>query len=422
MAVNKTDGFNRLHNYALLNVYDHLDFDDLVNVAAVNVQNHDLITHHHMIAKYRIHEKTIRITNSPEEDEPTEDSNILTIHNYKTVLQFFQLFGHLVTKLEFLHFYSIPEAIPTINRHIAEYCSKSLVEMRLNGAGLYLVSETERQFENLTRLTFTETNIYTDNLQLHRIYPRMEYFEIHVVRLMRMASLQSIVQPYPNLKHLSYSDRDIDGDDSFLSELFQLNPQLEALTLRKFVTLNVLRSASENLSKLKFLLVLNNFHNAAASNSIHFESVTNFTFIDRDSLNNFEQFPITFDRLEEFAVISEISIDSIERFVRENDGLKVLSIPWMDLGDNYSSLLDIVGGLSQLVEIKLEWSEKIGENDTLRLINENEQLKTVTFCVNTRDHCDLLQNIVPRSWEMNEEKTAKECTFMRTIGKDDIME
>lgn len=401
---------DRIDTYSLLNIYDHLDFDDLVNVALIDSHYSDLITRHYMIAKYRIHEKLIRISNNP--DNATDHPDILSIRNYETILQFLQLFGHLITKLEFSHYYSDSEA-PTINRFIAEHCSTSLTEIILKGVGVYLISETKQQFEKVVHVSFSDSNIYADNLKLERIFPRMEYLELNIVRFIRIASIGSLVQTHSHLKHFHYNDRRIDGNDSFLRDFIKLNPQLQTLCLRKLISLDFLQVASENLPKLETLLILNNFPNPFHEKRIHFKSVRNFTFVDRDSSQIFNNFPLSFDSLEIFRVFSELSIDEIGSFIKENRNLSVLLMPWTGLGYDYSIFFDIISEIKELEELRFKWSNNMDQDGVLYLMSEFQKLRKVTFCVHGNE-CEQLTGMTPQQWQFIQEETQKDCTFQRS--------
>lgn len=258
-GLTSTASLGRIDTYSLLDIYDHLDFDDLVNVALIDSHFSDLITRHYMIAKYRIHEKLIQISNNP--DNATDHPDAVPIRNYGTILQFLQLFGHLITKLEFSHYYSDSEA-PTINRFIAEHCSSSLTEITLKGVGVYLMSETKQRFE------------------IFRVY-------------------------------------------------------------------------------------------------------------------------------------SELSIDQIGSFVRENRNLTALLMPWTDLSYNYSIFFDIIGELEELEELRFRWSNNMDRDKLLHFMSEFQKLNRVTFCVH-RNECEQLMGIIPQQWQFIQGETQKDCTFQRS--------
>lgn len=406
-----TASLDRIDTYSLLNIYDQLDLDDLVNVALIDSHSHDLITRHYMIAKYRVHEKLIRITNKPYNE--TDHPDILPIRRYETILQFLQLFGHLIKKLEFSDYYSDSEA-PTINRFIAEHCSTSLTEITLKGVGVYLLSETKQRFEKVVRVSFSESNLYADNLKLERIFPRMEYLELNIVRFIRIASIDSLVQPHPYLKHFHYTDKKIDGNDSFLRHFVKLNPQLETLCLRKLISLDFLRVASENLPKLTTLLILNNFPETFYGKRIRFRNVRNFTFVDRDSLHTFNHFPLSFDSLEIFRIFSELSINEIGPFVRENKNLTVLLTPWTDLSYDCSIFFDMIGELKELEELRFKYgSNNMDRDDILNLMSKYQKLTRVTFYVHGNE-CEKLAGMIPQQWKFIQGDTQKNCTFQRS--------
>lgn len=80
---------------SLLNIFDHLDLDGLINTADTNEHFRQLITVHHMLPVFHIDERVIRIDKVPMfnlwadkniHSEPTE-----AIHNYNTTLLFYTI-------------------------------------------------------------------------------------------------------------------------------------------------------------------------------------------------------------------------------------------------------------------------------------------------------------------------------------------
>lgn len=358
-----------------------------------------------MIPKYRVNEHIIHLKRMDDEDYVTG----YYIYQFRVIHKLLRQFGHLFTKLDFPSTCFTLEQVELINIDIAEYCSSSLEKIALSGVGSHLISETNRTFNNVVSVDLRYHHFEDNNLELARIYPKMETLKI----MSRYPfTRNSILHTYPHLKHFQINNWGTPAESAIMKSLLQLNPQLETLLIDGFPEFYVLEYASEYLTNLQSLSLgcfVYRFRdsagygihlNATNTQNIHFSSVRNFTLtVGWEALESIDQIPITFEQLEYLEISWSTTFETIVPLITPNNRLKVLSIPLTDTRQSYSNVLTVANDLAELEVIRLQWSNRISVDDTLRIMHDLQQLKMITFIVSTGDEYDDLMQLLPNEWQ-----------------------
>lgn len=107
--------------------------------------------------------------------------------------------------------------------------------------------------------------------------------------------------------------------------------------------------------------------------------------------------------------------------IQENDKLKVISLPWIETTQNFARVLQLLGQLKDLEEIRLEWRQKISADDTLRALDRVEQSKTMNqITIIVRIHIDYNELIasIPKEWVVSSvevNRNVKHATIVRML-------
>lgn len=110
--------FNSLDYYSLLDIFDNLHFNDLLNLADVDATFYSIITDHYMIRKFRICEKVICLNGYVA--QLRADAK-LSIGALDSILRFLRIYGHQITRLEFDSVLFDSVSAGKISQHIEKY-------------------------------------------------------------------------------------------------------------------------------------------------------------------------------------------------------------------------------------------------------------------------------------------------------------
>lgn len=358
-----------------------------------------------MIPKYRLNEHIIHFKRVDDDDYVTG----YYIWHFGRIRKFLRNFGHLITKLDFPSTCFTLDEIKLLNIDIAEYCSISLEKVALSGVGSHLISETNHTFNNVVSVD-VRYHHFDDNLELDRIYPKMERLKITSRYPFTFSSIQ---HTYPHLKHLEINNWGTLAESVILKSLLQLNRQLESLQIDGFPEIYVLEYASEQLTNLVSLSLgcyAYRFRDSEgfaihsnATQNIHFRNVRKFTLgVGWEALQSIDQIPITFEQLEILEISWPTSFEKIVPLITPHNRLKILSIPLTDTKQSYSNVLTVVNALAELEEIRLQWSSRISVVETLRIMHDFQHLKMITFVVSTGGEYDDLMDLIPNEWQFYE--------------------
>lgn len=400
---------NRIEQYddhTLLSIFDHLSEADLIHLAEVNQRLRELIRVHYITS--RLNNEALKITGSKFDG--------YVVHNYVTVLKYLRIFGDLIKTLTFVNFANEPvfttQEESKIAHYIERYCSDTLIKIELNGAGLYLLTETNAVFEKVTNVQLRHVDGYSDNLNIDRIFPNMENLEIG---LRYPLKLNSFLKTYANLKHLALVEWGSYSTVTLLPDLILLNPHLRSLKLNYLPTTELLYFIDENLPQLDSLAITCDLDNIMSdSEYLHMKHVKNFTiFLHGRSRKHI---PITFERLEMLQIQMGAFHDEVGHFIQQNDKIRILSLPWFNQYTSFNRVLESIEQLSELQDFTVGWSMKVGESNTLRLFNDFPTIKKIKFMLNDGSELEHLLEIKPREWkciDIESEFKGKEVTFIR---------
>lgn len=377
----------------LMCIFDHLEFTDLLAVSELNPRFKQLIETHYMLPKYHIDDKLIRFAQSPSHVETDE----ITIFASNHIQRLLTNYGHLIRKIVFSGiFFNITE-VEMINQNIVQYCSKSLVELRLIDAGTHLLSDATTIFDNVTAINL---RLYqSTKLQLQRIYPKLAKLTLTVGETF---ILPIIDESYSNLMHLVFMEFADFTNDSYLINLIQLNPQIRHLHLNRMPTIDFAHLIQANLEHLQTLQVAYNPVGviewyAQHNQSIHFKTVKHLIVSIQHSGHSFHRFPMTFEKLE----VLDIDLMSFYHvpigLIQQNPHLKMLSIP-LRFVINRQTILNCIYDLRELNEMKTNWGSEI-RADVIRLMTELRHLTRITFYVLDGEKDNLLGSISDE-WRM----------------------
>lgn len=410
-----SNGINltELDNYALLGIFDNLEFSELLSVADVNANFRSLIAAHYMIAKHHINKKILLIKDN---HPPFITAQVINIGQYDTIRTMLRNFGDLITSIEFATIHLSTMEVNVISHDIEKYCAKSLVQLKLTDVGIYLTGEVKQTFENIRNVILWQYD-YVDNMELDRIYPMMEQLTFDVIYPIEMTSL---IRFYPHLKHLEFNEFGSYAEDSVLLEVLQCNPQLRTLHLNRFLESNDLQVISENLVHLESLGLAiyprSNNNDPSESQIVHFKNVNQFKITVEHVIivDENQQIPITFGNLEAIEIFSTKLYEPLQKLIERNNNLKAISLPWTETMRSFLRIVNVFNRLSHLEEITVKWSNGINADDTLRLFNGNRSLMKITFIVSVQ-HCDDLLAVIPGEWEKDNIQVDYQVNYVTVI-------
>lgn len=350
---------------------------------------------------------------------PLEPNEII-ISNYDIAITTLQYHGNSIKKLSFNGEMFKKHEMIEISHHIAEYTSKTLMEISLINVDDFLLSTTNRSFTNVTSVKI-QCDKYADKMKLYQIYPKMQRFQF-VFQLLGVP-LSSLVQYYNRLEHLELLDSGgILGENVNIRPIIEMNPHIQSLVLNRFPERELLQVINEYLPLLKSLSLTMGFLDSyEKERSVHFNGVKSFV-IDCmhsgwDWNDTFDRFPITFERLEVLD-IKTWSLDDISmRLIEQNEQLKELSLTEMDTSGGLSRVLSSIKHLHELEVITVQWFGNISQGDTLRLMNGIGKLKTITFILSKWSDLGVLKAMVPNEWSQSASGAVSSRKWFVTFGR-----
>lgn len=424
--VSSSDGngstFEQLDDYSLMDIFDHLQYGDLLNLAASSPRFYTLVYDGYF--KGRMASSTVVIDKYGRNAKPSD----LIITDYTHAIKTLEQFGGLIKMLRFDEYMFNGHESEKILQHIAQYTSNTLTELSLFAAssehGFPLTSTTNYTFPHVTSLHLRAI-IFLDNFQLERIYPNLNRLKIELRG--GYHELSSLERRFNNLQHVDFGFGDKRYDDTADREvinafsIFAMNPQLESVALDVFPTRGLLEAMNNtlpNLNTLSIRYTLIDYQRTHVDRqpiylgnvrTLHMEYPHNPW-----SYEDLVSFPINFDRLREVEYKTRHLSEEPTRLFEQNEHLKVLSLPTI-IAYGIPKLLRISEHFRELEVFTVNWSAEISEADTLQLMNIG-RLTQITFIVKEKDK-QMLKSIVPLVWTPMEEWFADgkiNLTYKRT--------
>lgn len=306
-----------------------------------------------MLPIFRIQERAIRLLPIKREIEKHDEFIVQERHS---VLPFLRNFGHFIKSLKFHEkLYSKEHAIQ-IYQYIEKYCGNTLAELDLITAGTHLTMDTTITFSSVIKLELSHMDDL-NHMELDRIYPALEDLTIGALTANYMSAGKFLAR-LERLHVVEYLDHE---NDISLRELLRCSPQLRALKLSRVPSFELLKFISEttlNLESLSFSYKHGAIH-SATGDTVHFQTVKNFTIEINDWNSEIHTAPITFKQLTALEISSH-NFDMPVNLLKENAALKSLSLPRGN-EECTRSTLDEAGPFPSLEELKMQW---FNYNDT----------------------------------------------------------
>lgn len=380
--LNSTTGLHlhQLDASNLLDIFDQLNFTDLINVASTHIQFRQLIATRFMIPIYKIHEKTIYL--GPKMSFH-DNQNEIRIENFNEIVRFLENFGNSIGKLRFNGINLSAFEKNDISSKIAALATK-LIEIEIANGGDVLITATKHTLDKVVKVVLQDTG-HIDSFQIHRIYPAMK--ELHIGAATN--SIEYIKQTGESLTKLRALYLTGKSSPAYLQIINESLPHLETLGFAYYP-----RKYYANHMK--------------TNQTVHFHNVHHLqlTIINNDAFSQLNGFPITFKRLTQLEVFATSADDLPIQLMDEHVGLKVLSIPWTSGGDGVVMCLRHTPNLE---ELQFEWSPDMGAN-TLQTLTEHGQLRrAIVYVWPFVGDPDRLAAMLPDTWHMTavlEESTA----------------
>lgn len=383
--------------------YHQFTFTQLVNMADTDESIRPIIAEH-MQRVHRIHDVLIRI------DHPDMSiTDTISINNFEVAEKFLRHFGHLITRLEFSNNNGLfnVEQLKALNHCIETHCAQTLERITLINVGNHLVCDTTEVFPRVTRVALRSLDYPAEHLALDRIYPMMEWLEIHAHY---PRSMPSIVRNYPNLRHLKVEEFGHRLYNEYVHDLLGANPQLTSVSVNTFPDVEFLRFVREKLTKLEALeFTCNRFDRIHRQRTerevVHFESVRSLTL--HTPHNCLRPLPITFDRLEKVRLdnVCDACEPTIREIFEQNPKVKMVSVSIA--GELYprifAKMMELMHMLPELEHIELPWTHHIDTDDAMRWMRDFDRMQKVMFKVPKGMASKAMEAItVPEEWEMEE--------------------
>lgn len=373
-----------LDDYSLLNIFDYLKFTELINLASINDEFLEIIRGHIMLPKYRMREKTIRIS---QQMLGSVDTNIISFTELDEILRFLRTFGDLVEKITFDGSGYGIQGRALISRHIQKYCSKTLQQLELIDTGDFLIASTNNSFEKLTKMILQNIDVLIAP-QMQEMFPVLFELQLH-----KSATLSEDV-----LKSLSH---------------------LRFLHLHDSANLGFLKSASKWLTDLESLKFgyypreLQDFY-LETGEPIHFRNVRDLSVIvlgDGDEQRTWDVFPLAFGELKHLEIFAIDKDDVPIKLIQANKKLESVSIPWTNDGN---AIAAIVRQLQNISMLTFEWPAENHSSLWLAL-NECRSLQTMkitvwTLLTSVKDWAALL----PAEWFVVDVREDRKAASMKS--------
>lgn len=294
-----------------------------------------------------------------------------TLPFYESAVEFLRNTSGSIKQLQFHGDSFVDDEKEDISRAIAEYCGNSLIELILQEAGTFLITNQSKRFSKVRSLRI-HYEYLPDNIQINRIYPALENLSIYVgSRLLRrnpiITRIQQILPTVPQLRHLT-----IDG-----------------------VANTILPSIHANLMHLKSLSIKYD-GDEYLDEPLHFSDIRKFQIhVIRSAFTDSHPVPFTFDRLEVLELNGSVNDDYTMGWLQQNVHLKELIT---DVHVNEIAATSI-NSLPNLEHITLNAN---AEKSLAIILDRLHRVKKVTFTITQNYSFDQQRLIrtLPKGWKM----------------------
>lgn len=386
-------------------MFENATFSELVKMADRSPKLRPHIRDTYMLAKFRVHEKELRLHQWRTSGHVTGQS--INVADYDTAHMFLTHFGGLVQRLRFSNEFGTftADQVQQLGQDIAVFCAKSLRRIELQSVGYYLLRDTRLQFTAVTSVRIAYREFERLPAELYRIYPLMDELSLRVAS---PTNIRSILSAYQHVKTVAIEARGERVQNADLTHFMHLNPQLVSLSLNAFPDLEVLQFIGDNAAHLSALaLKCNDFdpiHEVRIDQPVYMKTVKNLKI--RDPYSCPSPLPLTFDRLEriELDIFGAVGDRFIRELIERNNYTRALSIPATELyPHDFAKIREFMRMLPALEELEVMWSERIPLRDIVALMDSEAHAslkKLVLRLPVALSSRVIMAEIVPAEWEV----------------------
>lgn len=250
----------------LLDIYENVDLNTLTNAAKTHPNNWSAaeIVFNHTFANQTFDVNGVSAFNGTWKDNSNNE------HEFNTMLNTLEMFGHLMTRLQLNYYYFNEKQIEIVNRYLNKYVANSLIEIVLNncGNGKYLTGTFKRV--ECVHLLFGNVT----DMKLNEIFPVVNCLDL---KYMQFTSKIDYQLPHLVEMHIECELVCHDANATELERRLRLNPQLRRLWIFT-ANLNTLKMISEIVPQIEYL-ELRGIHGDSQmfDEDIQFSNIKNFT-------------------------------------------------------------------------------------------------------------------------------------------------
>lgn len=402
-----------LDDYTLLSIFDKLNLDDLINVADIGLRYRHLVTRHYAIPKFKLHDSLIRLAGHMLAGSSFEISSYsIEIVTFPVAQKMLRIFGHLISKLEFNYDRYNPAQARIIAKYINDYCSESLVEIKLYSfkesvLDLWNIPFTKVENVYLIRGIFT-----SKPFDLNSTFPAMQRLELEWITI---TESKYLVKHYPHLKYFKMAD------SKTIERILSLNHQIQSVYVWSEYSFDFLRFICENSTNLSEL-ILNGlpkgFTETTIQRNYSMPNIKKFTLYLSNLIEFIPEYsPFDLGQVEEFTLSciepSQKWIDIITQY----QSIRKLAVEWGILNSNQWS--KVLRDLPNLMEIEAKLDSTLPTQSITALINNSTKLEKVTFLDTESSFRDILRTEINEQWQLfvTIDRNFADAIFIRSVEK-----
>lgn len=406
--------FNQMDNSTFLNIFESIPVVDLPRIAEMNPRLADIIEHHYIRGKLRLHEKSIFFLLSTEYDsEPTtfsyantsqlkldpENDSIELWHSHNAMLAFKQ-FGHIFTDITLGLMKFGSQESQQLFKFVDTNCKNATKQVIIVRAKDEEVTKWKYTFDDKTTQVAVNTE-FSKSLPINDFFPYME-------RLFITNITTPFVRHYPHLTKVLITKFENNNRNPNVYEFVRLNPQLRSFDSSMENNLSFVKYLNRMLPNLEslgiYLSPCENSSNIAETNlGVTFKNVKEFTLRTKGEFG--EAFGnISFDQLESYILENKFDrvnvTDDLLDLILNNENLKFFKTKQKMTS---KQLLRLVRELPELEEISIDWD--YGVFDAFEAIFNAKQPKLRRIDVrffDSSETIDWIIDIIPSTWHHEE--------------------
>lgn len=328
------------------------------------------------------------------------EGNIFYELDFESILDVFQIFGHLIPKMYVCYgpFDGEPGKLRVFNEHISRYMSHSLTEARFlyyHDDCLLGLQVPFTKLENVTLINVATDQINSNDMNFAEMFPVLR--RLSLLGSSSYANPKSLEYHFPHLEFMEIG-HEFNEKDSFsvLERRLKLNPQVRHLLFHK-ADWDVLEMISKNVPNIE-QLELYRFNASFDTNDrdILFRNLK--VFVVEKSFGNIARVPIAFGSLEKFTY--DRSMELWTDIIIQNQHLRKLKTRFLR-DDQIERMTDKFPHLEELT-VKLFYIPTHNSITTIeKFIERANKLKIFTILETNPDTASALKNLLtPPQWHV----------------------